>query len=72
MELYVKIVGRNKTISLWVEPSDTIALVKAMIRSKEGIPRHQQRLIYAGRDLEDDGTLQDYDIQHHSTVEQAQ
>jgi ubiquitin len=68
MVIYIKTLA-GKTITLDVEPADTVGEVKQKIQFTEGIPPNEQRLILVGKDLKDDArTLSDYDIRHEGTL----
>jgi hypothetical protein len=67
MQFFVKTLA-GKNITLEMKPDDSIHSLKQILFEKEGIPIEQQRLIFSGKQLEDNKTIQDYNIQKDNTI----
>jgi ubiquitin len=67
MQIFVRtITGKNLTLE--VDPTDSVKALKEKIQEKEAIPESQQRLIFAGKQLADERTMADYNVQNSAQI----
>ena len=71
MQILIKMMNEKK-ILLNVKPKDSIQNVKRKVQQLNECPPDQQRLVFAGKNLEDDHTLSDYNVQNGSTLNLVQ
>jgi ubiquitin len=67
LQVFVKTVT-GKTMTVDVQPTDTVDTVRQAIQTKEGIPSNHQRLIFNGRQLKQEETIAESGLQNHSQV----
>lgn len=67
MQIFIKTLT-GRTVTIIVEPTDTVRNVKEKIKDKDAVPVNEQRLLYAGKELKDEDKLLDYNIQMESTL----
>ncbi len=67
MQIFVKTMN-GKSNAIDIEATDTVATLKSKVADKEGVPAEQQRLVYNGKQLEDEATLESYEIKEQTTV----
>ena len=67
MQIFVKTLS-GKSITVDVDPRDSVEALKAKIADREGVPADQQRLVFGGKQLEDGRSLADYNVVKDSNV----